>query len=157
MQQKLIAATLGLMTVTVLGAADPLAGRWSTGRISTIQYRDATTGAPAPTSGNNFAYEFRADGTYSFTGLMQNTMYNCTTAVFSNESGKYTIEGDRLELRPEKNPYRMTNSCAPSRNREAAGKIIERSYRFRIVNEDRARLELKSEADGAVSSFRKEE
>ena len=140
-----------------LGAADPVLGRWSTGRISTIQYRNAYTGAPAPTSGNNFAYEFRADGTYSFTGLMQNTLYNCTTSVFSNESGTYQINGERLTLHPAKNPYRMTNSCAPSGNKEGPGKLVERSYQFRVISEENAlRLELKAD-DGAVSSFRRDQ
>ena len=146
-----------LLVAGVSFGAYPLTGRWTAGRISTIQYRNATTGAPLPTSGNHFAYEFRGDGTYSFTGLMQSTMYNCTTSVFSQESGTYTVERDRVDLHPVKNPYKMTNTCAPSSNKEAPGKLIDRSYRFQIAPDGNfTKLELKSESDGAVSAFRRE-
>ncbi len=131
----------------------PVLGRWTDGHISSIQYRDSVTGVGAPTNGRSFAYEFKPDGTYSFTGLMQSVMYNCTTAMFSNETGTYTMDGDAVSLRPEKNPYRMTNNCAPSSNREAPGKLVARTYRFRVVNEGgRAYLELRGE-DGAAQKF----
>ena len=139
-------------------AADPaaspaLTGKWRTSHISTIQYRNTYTGAPAPTNGQTFAYEFKADGTYSFTGLLQSVMYQCTHATFSSETGTYTVEGDTLSLQPEKNPYRMTNNCAPSSNREAPGKLIPRSYRFRVTIEDGRRyLELRG-ADGGLQRF----
>jgi len=131
-------------------AAGDILGRWSTSRISSIQYQNRVTGIPAPTNGSSFAYEFKPDGTYSFTGLMQSVMYNCTTATFSNETGTYDIHGDVVSLRPEKNPYRMTNSCAPSSNREAPGKLINRSYRFRFTTDSAGRnIELIS-ADGSA-------
>lgn len=124
-------------------------GKWHNGRVSSIQYKNAYTNAPAPTNGSSFAWEFREDGTYSFTGLMQSVMYQCTTSVFSNETGKYTVEGDVVSLKPEKNPYKMTNNCAPSSNKEAPGKIIDRSYRFKV---DASRLELVA-SDGGVMTY----
>jgi hypothetical protein len=128
-------------------------GRWTDGHISSIQYQNATTGVSAPTNGRSFAYEFKANGTYSFTGLMQSVMYNCTTAMFSNESGTYSINGDSISLRPEKNPYRMTNNCAPSSNRESAGKLVPRTYRFRIASESGRRyLEFRG-SDGSTQKF----
>ncbi|MEZ5403813.1 MAG: hypothetical protein R2729_29305 [Bryobacteraceae bacterium] len=130
-----------------------LTGRWTNGRVSLLQYRDAYTGASAPTNGSSFRWEFRTDGTYSFTGLLQNVLYNCTTAMFSTETGTFTVEGGALVLRPEKNPYRFTNTCAPSSNKEGPGKLTVRSYRFRVVktgaNEN---LELVGD-DGAVQTF----
>jgi hypothetical protein len=137
------------------GAAPPAAllGRWTDGHISSIQYQNMYTGVSAPTNGRTFAYEFKPDGTYSFTGLMQSVMYNCTTAMFSNETGTYTVEGDAVSLRPEKNPYRTTNNCAPSSNREAPGKLVNRRMRYRVVAEGGRRyLELSGE-DGAVQKF----
>jgi hypothetical protein len=148
-----------LMMSASMVYADPahapgaLVGRWTSGRISTIQYKDAYTGTPAPTNGNSFAYEFRGDGTYRFTGLIQSVMYNCTTTMFSNESGSYMVEGDSVSLMPESNPYKMTNSCAPSSNREAPGKLVNRSYKFRVSGQgESAKLELTG-ADGAVQNF----
>jgi hypothetical protein len=134
-------------------AGSALLGRWTDGYISSIQYRNSQTGASAPTNGRSFAYEFRPDGTYSFTGLMQSVMYQCTTTMFSNESGTYAVEGDTVSLRPEKNPYRMTNNCAPSSNREAPGKLVARTYRFRIDHSGaRPTLELRGD-DGSSQKF----
>lgn len=138
--------------VTNAPAANPLTGRWTNGRISSIQYRETYTGASAPTNGNSFAYEFHPDGTYSFTGLMQSVMYQCTTTMFSNETGRYFLSGDTVSLKPEKNPFKMTNNCAPSSNREAPGKLTERSYRFRIVEGANPELELTG-TDGAAQRF----
>ncbi len=148
---KILALTTALFAAEQ--GSNPLPGRWTNGYIYSTQYRNSVTGLAAPTNGNSFAYDFKPDGTYPFTGLMQSVMYNCTTTLFSNESGQYTVEGDRLSLRPEKNPYKMTNSCAPSSNREAPGKLINKTYRFRISNDTaRPELELKSE-DGATQKF----
>jgi hypothetical protein len=128
-------------------------GRWTDGHISSIQYQNAYTGVSAPTNGRSFAYEFKPDGTYSFTGLMQSVVYNCTTAMFSNEAGTYTILGDSISLRPASNPYRMTNNCAPSSNREAPGKLVNRTYRFRVFAEGGRRyLELRLD-DGSIQKF----
>lgn len=131
-----------------------LLGRWTNGRISSIQYQNTITGTPAPTNGTSFGWEFRADGTYSFTGLMQSVIYNCTTTMFSNETGRYQVQGDTVSLKPEKNPYKMTNNCAPNSNREAPGKLIERSYRFRVAPDGNgpAKLELVG-GDGATQTF----
>jgi hypothetical protein len=144
------ACVLGLMPVI---ASEPgLTGRWTTGRVSMIQYRDAWTGAYKPPSGSHFAYEFRPDGTYSFIGLMQSTVYNCTTSMFSNETGTYEVNGGSVTMHPQKNPYRMTYSCAPSSNREAPGKLIEKSYRYQVNG---GKLELISPNDSSVQSFQR--
>jgi len=132
-----------------------LAGRWTNGRISSIQYQNAYTGVAAPTNGNSFAWEFHANGTYSFTGLMQSVMYNCTTTMFSNETGTYTADGGVVSLKPEKNPYKMTNNCAPSSNREAPGKLVDRTYRFRVVQEAGGPMLELTGADGAVQKFQR--
>lgn len=110
-----------------------LSGRWTSGRLSTIQYRDAYTGVSRPPSGNFFAWEFRPDGAYTFTGLVQNTLYSCTTSLFGEESGTYEVRADGvLTVHPKKNPFKMTNTCAASSNREGPGKLTERSYRVSI-------------------------
>jgi len=50
---------------------------------------------------------------------------------------------------PKKNPFRMTNSCATSSNREVPGKMNERSYRF-VTN--RKQVELTA-AERSASTF----
>lgn len=153
MTGALAALTLAGSILPAASNPNTVAGRWTNGRISTIQYQDSITGRSAPVNGNSFAYEFHAGGTYTFTGLMRNVLHNCTAALFAVESGAYSFDGHTLSLRPEKNPYKMTNSCAPSSNREGPGKLTNRAYQARIVRENgRERLELR-DGKGEVQSF----
>lgn len=142
----------------LFGASDadtPLAGRWTNGHISSIQYRNSTTGVSAPTNGNSFAYEFRGDGTYTFTGLMQSVMYNCTTTMFAQESGTYQFDGSTLSLNPEKNPYTYKNSCAPSSNKEGPGKLTARKYRVNFTRNSASELIEMTNGGGEVEKFTK--
>lgn len=82
--------------------AKRLTGKWRAGSVAMTQYRNAYTGASAPTSGNTFSYEFRPDGTYQYVGLMQITTYGCSSSVFNEHSGTYRVEGDRLYAQPSK-------------------------------------------------------
>jgi hypothetical protein len=148
----LFAATVAATAVFAADAASPLTGRWTNGRVSMIQYKDAYTGVFKPPSGSHFAYEFREDGTYTFIGLMQTTMYNCTTSVFSQETGTYTSNGIEVNLHPQKNPYQMRYSCSPNSNKEAPGKLIERTYRFRVAS---GKLELMAAGDSAPQTFQR--
>ncbi len=144
---------LALLIALIATASDStsITGRWTSGRLSTIQYRDAYTGVARAPAGNHFAYEFHPNGTYTFTGLMQTTLYNCTTSLFSEESGRYTLSGSNLSLQPAKNPYRMRNSCAPSSNREAPGKLTPRTF---TVHRNNSTLELLAESESAPAVFR---
>lgn len=75
-----------------------LTGKWASGSVAMTQYHNAYTGAPAPTSGNRFVYEFLPDGTFKFNGLMQITTYGCTSMIYSESNGTYRTEGDRLYI-----------------------------------------------------------
>ncbi|BDC53128.1 hypothetical protein F183_A54430 [Bryobacterales bacterium F-183] len=134
------------------GDPSPLTGRWTNGRISMIQYKDAYTGVYKPPSGSHFAYEFRNDGTYTFIGLMQSTVYNCTTSVFSQETGTYESNGLEVTLHPQKNPYQMRYSCSPNSNKEAPGKLIERTYKFRVAG---SKLELLTAGSTEPQTFQR--
>lgn len=158
MKTTSIAYRFALFAAAVAGlasqaqGAEPITGKWTSGRLSMIQYKDAYTGVSRPPSGTHFAYEFRPDGSYTFIGMMQNTLYNCTTSLFSQETGVYNTDGDTVQLHPQKNPFRMTNTCAPSSNREGPGKLTDRTYRFRVTGNN-GRLELISPQDASVQAF----
>ncbi|WP_035958725.1 hypothetical protein [Bryobacter aggregatus] len=148
-----------LLTLASLAFAEDRAflGRWSTGSVSTVQYKNSVTGVAAPATGNRFSWEFRADGTYNFTGLMQSTFYSCTTSTFMNESGTYELSGDVISVKPEKNPYQMRYSCSPSSDNEKPGKLIPKSYRVRVLSDSSGqKLELISTVDNASQIFRKD-
>lgn len=82
-------------------AAADLVGRWVGGAPTLTQYHDATTGAPAPTSGVGTTLELRADGTFRQSRVMSQTTYGCTSTVNVDEEGTYALERGELVLRQQ--------------------------------------------------------
>jgi len=95
-----------------------LVGTWRTGGLSTTDDVNTVTGSRTASNGNTLKYEFKADGRFAFVGYMQSTMYGCTTALFNDKQGRYTLNGSQLTLTLVKNFWRNTYSCSPSSNKE---------------------------------------
>ena len=95
-----------------------LVGIWRTGGLSTTDDVNTVTGSRTASNGNTLKYEFKADGRFAFVGYMQSTMYGCTTALFNDKQGRYTLNGSQLTLTLAKNFWRNTYSCSPSSNKE---------------------------------------
>ncbi len=73
--------------------------------------------------------------------------------MFSQENGTYDMDNNGfVSLHPQTNPYRMTNNCAPSSNREAPGKLVERMYRYQVSGN---RLELIGPNNNSVQAFQR--
>ena len=114
----LIIFAVAAMTVMASAQTVEIAGTWRTGGMSTIGDRNTVTGSVTPSNGNAMKYEFRPDGRFAFIGYMQSTMYGCTTALFQDKQGRYSIDGSQLTLTLTKNLWRNTYSCAPASNKE---------------------------------------
>ncbi|MGW0664458.1 hypothetical protein [Streptodolium elevatio] len=93
-----------------------LVGSWRTGSGATVQYQDAITGAYAPPSGSTGELTIKSDGSYTDNGLLQTTMYNCTTSLFVMEEGKVSVSGDKVTFKPSKVKTSMQNTCSESSN-----------------------------------------
>lgn len=93
-------------------------GTWQTGGLSTTDDVNTVTGARTASNGNILKYQFKPDGRFAFIGYLQSTMYGCTTALFQDKQGRYSLEGSRLTLTLTKNFWRSTYSCSPASNKE---------------------------------------
>lgn len=91
-----------------------LVGRWRSGSVSSMNFYNPATGHWAAPSGAGTAYAFEPDGTYTQTGLLQTSMYGCTTTFFSWSTGKYTVKGNQLTLNESGASGKFTNTCNPS-------------------------------------------
>ena len=108
-----------------------LAGTWRTGGTSTMGDRNTVTGSVTPSNGNTMNYEFRPDGRFAFVGYLQSTLYGCTTALFQDKQGKYSLAGSRLTLALTKNFWRNTYSCSPASNKERNYTLESEVYEVR--------------------------
>lgn len=114
-------------------AEESVIGKWRSTAVSGIQYQNTTTGAPAPTNGRSFTYDFRADGTYEHTGLMQMVAYNCTTKLWGGDSGRYRVEGNYVVIEPAKGVINTNNNCSGRSTREEKT-LGNRKYRYHFEN-----------------------
>ncbi|MEQ1606509.1 MAG: hypothetical protein ABL999_16735 [Pyrinomonadaceae bacterium] len=141
---------LALIIVIVLGVItafsqdtftnSDLAGIWRTGGMSMIGERNTVTGSTTPSNGNTQKYAFSANGSFTFTGYLQSTMYGCTTALFNDKRGRYAIDGDQLTLTPSKNFWRNTNSCSPSSTKERNYTLDPETFRVSTKTDEHDRL-----------------
>ena len=106
-----------------------LVGKWRATHTSAIQYKNSYTGVMAPTNGNSFAYEFNADGTYSFNGLMQVGAYGCSTQIFSTHAGKYQLSRDILILEPANGSYETNQTCGSSGRQKKPADLARKQHR----------------------------
>ncbi len=142
---------LTLFLLLTIAAAEPaLVGEWSTGSVSSIQYKDRATGSYAPPSGNTMTYKFHPDGTYEQSGLMQFSMYNCTSSYFLSMTGRYELNGDMLKLVPTDGTFDSKGNCGGQTGRRPANKAIA-EMRVRVSGGEMAMID----RDGKQSIYRR--
>ena len=132
----IVLAAVLVFVQTAFGQGTAVAGYWKNGSVGAIQYKDRATGSTKPGRGSLFTYKFNANGTYEFIGYMETTMYNCTTTLFNQITGRYTVTDGRIDLAPAKDLWKSTNSCAASGNRQQTKTPVKQSYEFRISQDE---------------------
>jgi len=105
-------------------------GYWKTGGLGMINEVNTTTGQTKNRRGQMFSYRFAADGTYTFHGYMESTMFGCTTSLFNEINGRYTVEGSTIFLDPSRDFWKNTYSCFPNSNRSQTKTPTKKSLEF---------------------------
>lgn len=110
--------------------AERLTGKWRATSVAATQYKNSYTGAPAPTSGNSFFYEFFPDGTYRNNNMMQITTYGCTSSIYGENSGRFRVQGDHLYVEPSRGTVK--SQVCGGQPSEKADNLAVREYVFHI-------------------------
>ena len=129
-------------------AQSEVVGSWKNASIGAISYQNRVTGSTKPGRGSIFAYKFLPNGNYEFVGYMEVTMYNCTTTLFNNITGKYRVSGSTIELAPSRDFWKNTNSCAASGNKQQLKTPTRKSLEF-VTRTDNYGKQLLCLADGS--------
>lgn len=134
-----------------------LVGEWNNGRISMMSDVNTVTGSRTPSNGSTFKYKFSADGRFEFVGLLQSTMYGCTTSLFNEKVGKVEVEGNQITFIPSKNFWRNTYSCSPQSNKERDYVLDRETYEWRTKTDEYGKDFICLVNAKGESCFRKEE
>lgn len=153
--------TIFMMIVAVqaysaFGQANELAGSWKNGSVGTISYQNRVTGSTKPGRGSVFTYKFNPNGTYEFVGYMEVTMYNCTTTLFNNITGRYSVDGSTVNLAPSRDYWKNTNSCAASGNKETTKTPTRKTLAFQRRQDEYGSQLLCLSEGGSETCYRKE-
>jgi hypothetical protein len=122
------------------GGGGDITGIWRNGGMSTMVDKNRISGATTPSNGSTFKYVFTADGRFEFIGMMQSTMYGCTTSLFQDKRGRYEINGSTMTLIPSKNFWRNQNSCAPNSTKERDYTLERETLEFRTKTDEYGKL-----------------
>lgn len=127
---------IAVQAYSVFGQSSDLTGSWKNGSVGMISYQNRVTGATKPGRGSIFTYKFLPNGNYEYVGYMEITMYNCTTTLFNNITGKYSVNGSTVNLNPSRDYWKNTNSCAASGNKEQTKTPTRKSLGFYTKTDD---------------------
>ena len=111
----LVLGIIGSQGVTA-SAQRSVVGYWKTGGLGMINEVNTTTGQTKNRRGQMFSYKFAADGTYTFHGYMESTMFGCTTSLFEEVTGRYLVDAGTIFLKPSRDVWTNNYSCFPNRN-----------------------------------------
>lgn len=105
-----------------------LVGRWHTGSVSSINYYNPSTGQWAAPSGTGAAYVFDAEGYYEESGILQSSVYGCTTTLYFYKVGTVALETGAdglttLHLYPGHSRTKSEDNCNARFNFEKEGKL----------------------------------
>lgn len=129
-------AIIAVQAYSTFGQTSEITGYWKNGSVGTIQYQNRTTGATKPGRGSLFTYKFLANGNYEFIGYMETTMYNCTTTLFNQITGRYSVEGSTITLNPSRDSWKSSNSCAASGNKQQTKTPTPKTIEFQTKEDD---------------------
>ena len=127
-----VVVTLG---VTV-SAQRSVVGYWRTGGVGTINEVNTVTGQTKNNRGTTFSYKFAADGTYTFVGYMESTMFGCTTSLFNEINGRYMVDGTTIFLNPSRDAWKNMYSCYPNSNKSQLKTPTKKSLEFRFKTDE---------------------
>jgi hypothetical protein len=119
-----------------------IVGVWGKGMMSTMGDMNTVTGAVKASNGGTFKYVFHPNGSFEFVGYMDSTVYGCTTTLFQDKRGKYTIKGNQITLTLSKNFWRNQYSCSPASNKERDYTLTPETYTFRVQQNDGERAQI---------------
>lgn len=122
------------------GSSSEIVGIWRTGGMSTLGDKNMVTGAITPSNGNTFKYVFTPDGRFEFVGMIQSTLYGCTTTLFNDKRGRFELRGSQLTLIPSKNYWKNTYSCSPASNKERDYTLERETFEMRTKTDEYGKL-----------------
>ena len=152
----IFAIIIAVQAYSTFGQTADIVGSWKDGSVGSIQYQNQVTGATRNGRSHLFTYKFLPNGHYQFVGYMEINMYSCTTTLFNEITGKYSVDGSTIYLNPTKDFWKQTNSCAASGNKESTKTPTKKTLQFERKEDEYGRQLLCVQDGDANTCYREE-
>ena len=131
--------------------AQDITGSWKDGSVGSVGYQNQVTGSVRSGRSHIFTYKFLPNGSYEFVGYMELNNYGCSSTLFNQITGKYSVDGSTISLNPNRDFWRSGNSCAASGNKESSKTPTKKTLEFELKQEESGR-ELLCIQDGEANT-----
>ena len=130
--------SISLAVAIFAGAAfaQDITGSWKDGSVGSIGYQNQVTGVTRAGRSHIFTYKFLPNGNYEFVGYMELNNYGCSSTLFNQITGKYSVDGSTIYLNPSRDFWRSGNSCAASGNKETTKAPTKKTLEFELKQDD---------------------
>ena len=139
-----------------VSAQRSVVGYWKTSGLGMINEVNTVTGQTKNNRGKMFSYKFAADGTYTFVGYMESTMFGCTTSLFNEINGRYMVDGTTIFLNPSRDFWKNMYSCFPNSNRSQTKPPTKQSLEFSFKTDEYGKEFICLNDAGVESCYRSE-
>jgi len=118
----------------VSGNVSDLVGNWAWARSGSTSY--TTGGAMVGSNGSRFTYQFFANGTVEYTGIMNVVTGGCTMQIFRNAKGKASLNGSRLTINWSPASFSRDDSCDRAGNYKKTLPAETQVFQVGLKNDD---------------------
>jgi hypothetical protein len=112
------------------GVPAALVGTWGQA-ASGSQYCDPNGGGCTSAYGGSESYVFAANGTFTYSQLLEANLYGCIIKTFLYATGTLTVNGARLTLTPKSARNTVTKTCGRSTDERLT--LDPSSYGWRVA------------------------
>ena len=136
------------------GNSQGLTGKWAYANTGSM-YRNPVSGVTVAGNASRHTYEFFADGTVEYVGIMQTTsLVGCKMEVFSTKKGRFSISGGTMTIAFEPASFSRDDSCDKAGNYKKTLPAETETYNWNVKNEN-GRILLCMEGKNGESCFDK--
>jgi hypothetical protein len=130
---------IAVQAYSAFGQTADIVGSWKDGSVGSIGYQNQVTGSVRSGRSHVFTYKFLPNGNYEFVGYMELNNYGCSSTLFNQITGKYTVDGSTIYLNPSRDFWRSGNSCAASGIKETTKGPVKKTLEFERKEDDYGR------------------
>jgi hypothetical protein len=135
-----------------------LVGTWFQGSVSNTDYYNPSTGSWAGPSGTGVAYTFTANGEYQHAGVLQSSLYGCTSIVFGWDRGAVAVRGTEVTLTATSGRLKSEDNCVAEYNYDKSIAVDPTVVTYEVGVDDYGTETLwLTWPDGQTLSFRRQE